>query len=51
MANWSEEAFAVKKVKNNLPWTYLMEDLNDDGTVGLFFKKELQRTNQKELKN
>ena len=25
--NWSEEAFVIKKVKNTVPWTYVISDL------------------------
>ena len=25
--NWSEEAFVIKKVKNTVPWTYVICDL------------------------
>ena len=29
--NWSEEAFVIKKAKNTeVPWTYVINDLNDD---------------------
>ena len=26
--NWSEEVFVIKKVKNTVPWTYVIKDLN-----------------------
>ena len=26
--NWSEEAFVVSKIKNTIPWTYVINDLN-----------------------
>ena len=26
--NWSEEAFVIKEVKNTVPWTYFISDLN-----------------------
>ena len=26
--NWSEEIFVVKKVKNSVPWAYVLNDLN-----------------------
>ena len=26
--NWSEEDFMIKKVKNTVPWTYIISDLN-----------------------
>ena len=45
--NWSEE---VKKVKNTVPWTYIINDLNREEIVGTFYEKELQKTNQKEFR-
>ena len=45
--NWSEEIFVVKKIKNTVPWTYLISDLNKEEIVGGFYKKELLKTNQK----
>ena len=34
--NWSEEDFVIKKVKNNVPWIYVISDLNGGETVGTF---------------
>ena len=48
--NWSEEIFSVKKIKNTVPWTYVISDLNGKETVGSFYEKELQKTNQKEFR-
>ena len=28
--NWSEEVFTIKKVKNTVPWTYVISDLNGE---------------------
>ena len=28
--NWSEEVFVVSKIKNAVPWTYVINDLNDE---------------------
>ena len=28
--NWSEEDFVIKKVKNTVPWIYVISDLNSD---------------------
>ena len=39
--NWSEEVFVVSKIKNTVPWTYLISDLNGDKIAGSFFEKEL----------
>ena len=29
MPNWSEEVFVIKKIKNTILWTYVINDLND----------------------
>ena len=49
MPNWSEEVFVTKKVKNTVPWTYVINDLNSEEIVGRFYEKELQKTNQEEF--
>ena len=33
--NWSEEIFAVKKIKNAVPWTYIISDLNGEEMMNL----------------
>ena len=38
------------KIKNTLPWIYAISDLNGEEIVGSFYEKELQKTNQKELR-
>ena len=48
--NWSEEVFVIKKVKNALPWTYVISGLDGEEIVGTFYEKELQKTNQKEFR-
>ena len=45
--NWSEEIFVIKKVKNTVSWTYVINDLNGEEITGTFYEKELQKTNQK----
>ena len=50
MANSSEEDFVIKKVKNTVPWTYFINDLNGEIIIGTFYEKELQKTNQKEFR-
>ena len=37
--NVSEELSVVKKVKNTVLWTYVLNDLNGEGTVGSFYEK------------
>ena len=48
--NWSEEVFVVNKIKNTVPWTYEINDLNGEKIVGSFYEKELQKTDQKEFR-
>ena len=48
--NWSEEVFVINKIKNIVPWTYAISDLNGEGITGGFYEKELQETNQKEFR-
>ena len=48
--NWSEEVFVTKKVKNTIPWTYVINDLNGEEIIGTFYEKELQKTNQEEFR-
>ena len=50
MPNWSEVVFVIKKVKNTVPWTYVINDLNDEEIIGTFYERELQKTNQKEFR-
>ena len=40
----------VKKVKNALLWTYVINDHKGGKVVGRFYENELQKTNQKELR-
>ena len=50
MPNWSEEVFVIKKVKNAVPWTHVINDLNGEEIIGRFYEKELQKTNQEEFR-
>ena len=50
MPNWSEEIFIIKKIKNTVPWTYVINDLNGEEIIGTFYENELQGTNQQELR-
>ena len=38
------------EVKNTVPWTYVISDLNGEKVVGTFYEKELQKANQKEFR-
>ena len=45
----SEEVFLIKKVKNTVPWTYVISDFKGKEIVITFCKKELQKTNKKRV--
>ena len=49
--NWSEEVFVIKKVKNTVSLTYVINDFNDKEIVETFYEKELQEINQKRVQN
>ena len=48
--NWSEEVFVIKKVKNTVLWTYIINDLNGQEIVRMFYENKLQKINQKEFR-
>ena len=50
MPNWSEEIFIIKKIKNTVPWTYVLNDLNGEEIFGTFYESELQKTKQNEFR-
>ena len=50
MPNWSEEVSVISKIKNTVPWTYAINDFNGDETIGTFYEKEIQKTNQQEFR-
>ena len=48
--NWSEEVFVISKIKNTVPWTYVISDLNGEEITGTFYKQELQKTDLKKFR-
>ena len=49
-SNWSEKVFVINKIKNTVPWTYAISDLNGEDITGSFYEKDLQKANQKEFR-
>ena len=49
MPNWSEKVF-ISKIKNTVPQTYVINDLNGEKIIGAIYEKELQKTNQQEFR-
>ena len=35
----SEKVFVIKQVKNTVPWTYIINDLNEEKIIGTFYEK------------
>ena len=50
MPNWSEQIFAIKKIKNTVPQTYVINDLNGEEIISTFYENELQGTKQNEFR-
>ena len=50
LLNWSEEVFVVNKIKNTVPWTYEINDLNGEKIIESFYEKELQKASQEEFR-
>ena len=48
--NWPKEVFVINKIKNTVPWTYVINDLNGEKIIGRFYEKKLQKPNQKEFR-
>ena len=49
-SNWSEKVFVISKIKNTVPWTYVISDMNGKEITGSFYEKELQKTSKKEFR-
>ena len=45
-----KKIFVIKKVKNTVPWTYVIENLYGEEITWTFYEKELQNTNQVEFR-
>ena len=44
--NYSEDIFVIKKVKNTVPWTYVISDLNGEEIARKFYhcKKQIKKS-------
>ena len=40
----------IKEIKNTVPWTYIINDLNGEKMIGKFYEKELQKIDQQEFR-
>ena len=42
--------FVISKIKNAVPWTYVINDLNGEEITGSFYEKELHKTSQNKFR-
>ena len=42
--------FVVSKMKNTVPWTYVVSNLNGEEITGSFYERELQKTTQEKFR-
>ena len=42
--------FIVSKIKNTVPWTYVISDFNGEKIIGTFYEKEFQKPNHEEFR-
>ena len=47
--NWSEEVFVVSKIKNTVPWTYVVSDLNGEKLLKVFMESNSRKLVKKNL--
>ena len=47
MQNWSD---IVSKIKNTVPWSYVISDVNGEPIAGHFYEKKLQKTSQEKFR-
>ena len=40
----------IKKIKNTIPWTYVINDLNGEEITGTFNEKEFKKIDQQEFR-
>ena len=49
--NWSEEVFVIKKVKNTVPQTYVISNLDSEKIVRTFTKKHCKKIKKKRVQS
>ena len=45
--NWSEQFFMIEIIKNTVPWTYVINDLNGEEIIGTFNEKNCKKQKKK----
>ena len=40
----------IKRIQNTVPWTYVINDLNGEETIGLIYEKQFQKKFNQDLR-
>ena len=48
--NWSEEVFVFSKIKDTVPWAYVISDLNGEKIARSFYEKVLQKNSPEKFR-
>ena len=49
MPNWTEKIFVVKEVKETVPYTYVIEDLQGETIDGTFYEARSKEASKQEV--
>ena len=49
--NWSEEVFVVSKIKNTVPWAYVISKLNGKPITRSFYQKRIAKNKLRKIQN
>lgn len=44
--NWSVYVFVIKKIRDTVPWIYVISDLTGEGIAETFYEQQLLKTSQ-----
>ena len=50
-SNQYEEIFLIKEVGNTVTWTYVINDLNDEEIIGIFYEKRTTRNRSTKIQD
>ena len=46
---WSEEIFVINKIKDTVPWKYVVNDLNGEEIIVIFHGKKLKKKRNEKI--
>ena len=48
--NWSTDVSVVGRIKDTIPWTYVISDINTGNIAGSFYENESQKCSQEKFR-